>query len=217
MAITTTAGMRAVLLQAEISGQLEKLLAITNTDNVYYKDGETEVKLTAKIAEIIASIASLPTSSGVTAEIETATTNLYNQIMGITAEDGTPVKEAFDTLKEVANYLDAHGDVVQGFTTDINGLKTAVETLQTGMTQVEASETNGNIKVDGAEVTVYTHPATHPASMITDTADKVMMTADEREKLSGVAAGASAVVSSSGEGDAATEAPISKLVLQIIE
>ena len=57
MAITTTAGMRAVLLQAEINGQLEKLLAITNTDNVYYKDGETEVKLTSKIAGIIASIA----------------------------------------------------------------------------------------------------------------------------------------------------------------
>lgn len=36
----------------------------------------------------------------------------------------------------------------------------------------------------------YQHPASHPASMITDTAEKVVMTATERSKLSGIEAGA---------------------------
>lgn len=37
-----------------------------------------------------------------------------------------------------------------------------VDALADGATKVEASETNGNIKIDGTEVTVYTHP-THTA------------------------------------------------------
>ena len=35
-------------------------------------------------------------------------------------------------------------------------------------TKVEASETNGNIKVDGDEVTVYSHPESHTVSEISD-------------------------------------------------
>ena len=132
-----------------------------------------------------------------------------------TAEDGATVNEAYDTLKEVAEYLTAHGDVVQGFTTDIAGLKTAVEALQSGMTKVEHSDTNGNVKVDGAEVVVYQHPATHPASMITDTAEKVMMTATERQKLGGIAAGASAIVSGTGTVADATAVPT--LMIKVIE
>lgn len=107
------------------------------------------------------------------------------------------------------------GDVVQGFTNDIAGLKTAVETLQSGMTKVEHSDTNGNVKVDGAEVVVYQHPATHPASMITDTAEKVMMTAAERTKLGGVAAGDSAIVSGTGTVADATAVPT--LMIKVIE
>lgn len=40
-------------------------------------------------------------------------------------------------------------------------------------TKVEASETNGNIKVDGEEVTVYSHPESHTASEISDFATEV--------------------------------------------
>lgn len=116
---------------------------------------------------------------------------------------------------EVNGVLTDHGDVVQGFTNDIAGLKTAVETLQSGMTKVEHSDTNGNVKVDGAEVVVYQHPATHPASMITDTAEKVMMTAAERTKLGGVAAGASAIVSGTGTVADATAVPT--LMIKVIE
>lgn len=66
-----------------------------------------------------------------------------------------------------------------------------------------------------AEVVVYQHPATHPASMITDTADKVMMTATERQKLGGVTAGASAIVSGAGTVADATAVPT--LMIKVIE
>lgn len=36
--------------------------------------------------------------------------------------------------------------------------------IQTGATKVEASQTNGNIKINGSETTVYTHPTTTAAA-----------------------------------------------------
>ena len=215
MAFTTSDKMKMVIFQDEVNGVLTDLMARSHVDNVIYEEGGQQKALSTKLAEIIAAIALKANSADVTAEIKAADDALYNKIMGITAEDGTTVNEAYDTLKEVAEYLTAHGDVVQGFTTDIAGLKTAVEALQSGMTQVEHSDTKGNVKVDGAEVVVYQHPATHPASMITDTAEKVMMTAAERTKLGGVAAGASAIVSGTGTVADATAVPT--LMIKVIE
>lgn len=190
-------------------------MARTHVDNVIYEEGGKQIALSEKLASLIATVAAKADSAAVTADIKTATDNLYNKIMGITAEDGAPVAEAYDTLKEVANYLTEHGSVVQGFTNDISGLKKSVEDLKTGMTKVEKSDTNGNVKVDGAEVVVYQHPASHPASMITDTAEKVMMTAAERTKLSGVTAGASAIVS--GTGAVADASAVPTLMIKVIE
>ena len=215
MAFTTSDKMKMVIFQDEVNGVLTDLMARSHVDNVIYEEGGQQKALSTKLAEIIAAVALKADSTTVTADIKAANDALYNKIMGITAEDGATVNEAYDTLKEVAEYLTAHGDVVQGFTTDIAGLKTAVESLQSGMTMVEHSDTNGNVKVDGAEVVVYQHPATHPASMITDTAEKVMMTATERQKLGGIAAGASAIVSGTGTVADATAVPT--LMIKVIE
>lgn len=215
MAFTTSEKMKMVIFQDEVNGVLTDLMARSHVDNVIFEEGGKQIALSTKLAEIIATIAAKADSAAVTNDIKAANDALYNKIMGITAEDGATVNEAYDTLKEVAEYLTAHGEVVQGFTTDIANLKKTVETLQTGMTKVEKSDTNGNVKVDGAEVVVYQHPATHPASMITDTADKVMMTAAEREKLGGVAAGASAIVSGTGTVADATAVPT--LMIKVIE
>lgn len=215
MAFTTSEKMKMVIFQDEVNGVLTDLMARSHVDNVIFEEGGKQIALSTKMAEIIAAIAVKADSANVTAEIKAANDALYNKIMGITAEDGTTVNETFDTLKEIAEYLTTHGEVVQGFTTDIANLKKTVETLQTGMTKVEKSDTNGNVKVDGAEVVVYQHPATHPASMITDTADKVMMTAAERQKLGGVAAGASAIVSGTGTVADATAVPT--LMIKVIE
>lgn len=215
MAFTKSDKLKQVIFQEEIDGVLTDLMARTHVDNVIYEEGGKQIALSEKLASLIATVAAKADSATVTADIKTATDNLYNKIMGITAEDGTPVAEAYDTLKEVANYLTEHGSVVQGFTNDISGLKKSVEDLKTGMTKVEKSDTNGNVKVDGAEVVVYQHPASHPASMITDTAEKVMMTAAERTKLSGVTAGASAIVS--GTGAVADASAVPTLMIKVIE
>lgn len=215
MAFTKSNKLKQVIFQEEIDGVLIDLMARTHVDNVIYEEGGKQIALSEKLASLIATVAAKADSAAVTADIKTATDNLYNKIMGITAEDGTPVAEAYDTLKEVANYLTEHGSVVQGFTNDISGLKKSVEDLKTGMTKVEKSDTNGNVKVDGAEVVVYQHPASHPASMITDTAEKVMMTAAERTKLSGVTAGASAIVS--GTGAVADASAVPTLMIKVIE
>lgn len=215
MAFTKSDKLKQVIFQEEIDGVLTDLMARTHVDNVIYEEGGKQIALSEKLASLIATVATKADSNNVTADIKTATDNLYNKIMGITAEDGAPVAEAYDTLKEVANYLTEHGSVVQGFTNDISGLKKSVEDLKTGMTKVEKSDTNGNVKVDGAEVVVYQHPASHPASMITDTAEKVMMTAAERAKLSGVTAGASAIVS--GTGAVADASAVPTLMIKVIE
>ena len=215
MAFTKSDKLKQVIFQEEIDGVLTDLMARTHVDNVIYEEGGKQIALSEKLASLIATVATKADSNNVTADIKTATDNLYNKIMGITAEDGAPVAEAYDTLKEVANYLTEHGSVVQGFTNDISGLKKSVEDLKTGMTKVEKSDTNGNVKVDGAEVVVYQHPTSHPASMITDTAEKVMMTAAERTKLSGVTAGASAIVS--GTGAVADASAVPTLMIKVIE
>lgn len=215
MAFTKSDKLKQVIFQEEIDGVLTDLMARTHVDNVIYEEGGKQIALSEKLASLIATVAAKADSAAVTADIKTATDNLYNKIMGITAEDGAPVAEAYDTLKEVANYLTEHGSVVQGFTNDISGLKKSVEDLKTGMTKVEKSDTNGNVKVDGAEVVVYQHPASHPASMITDTAEKVMMTAAERTKLSGVTAGASAIAS--GTGAVADASAVPTLMIKVIE
>lgn len=215
MAFTKSDKLKQVIFQEEIDGVLTDLMARTHVDNVIYEEGGKQIALSEKLASLIATVAAKADSAAVTADIKTATDNLYNKIMGITAEDGAPVAEAYDTLKEGANYLTEHGSVVQGFTNDISGLKKSVEDLKTGMTKVEKSDTNGNVKVDGAEVVVYQHPASHPASMITDTAEKVMMTAAERTKLSGVTAGASAIVS--GTGAVADASAVPTLMIKVIE
>lgn len=215
MSITTSANMKKAIFQQEIGGVLYDLLALTHVDNVIFENTDgSKVALSEKLAEIIAAVALKADSTTVTADIKAANDALYKKIMGL-ANDDTTVNEAYDTLKEVADYLTEHGDVVQGFTNDIEDLKTTVKTLQTGMTKVEHSDTNGNIKVDGAEVQVYRHPATHPADMIEDTATKVVMTAAEREKLSGVTAGASAIVS--GTGTVAEASNVPTLMIKIIE
>ena len=53
-------------------------------------------------------------------------------------------------------------------------------------TKVADSSTNGNILVDDEEVTVYTHPENHPATMITEDATHRFVTDEEKEKWNSV-------------------------------
>lgn len=86
-------------------------------------------------------------------------------------------KDSLDTLTEIAQWIQDHPDDAAAMNTAIaklNGIvagiggedddyatvMAAIEGKIAGATKVEASEINGNIKIDGEETTVYTHPTT---------------------------------------------------------
>ena len=94
-------------------------------------------------------------------------------------------QESLDTLTEIAQWIQDHPDDAAAMNTAISKLNgivagiggedddyatvmaaiegkiaAAMESISAGATKVEASETNGNIKIDGVETTVYTHPTT---------------------------------------------------------
>lgn len=272
---------KKVLLSKKVNNVIYDIFPKTSAEIVVY--GESTVAAT--LAQFATDLSNVYTKGETDTAIQESATNLYNQIMGITAEDGATVTEAYDTLKEVAAWIDEHGDIAAGFTTDIAALKTAVgdensglvkamadaqaaiesndddiaalqtavsnletavgdansglvkamadavaridaleedvedhetrigalettvggddsglvkkvadiETqvnslIEVGGTKVEASETNGNIKVDGVEVNVYTHPETHAATMIVEDDDHQFVTASEKATIASAAA-----------------------------
>ena len=59
-------------------------------------------------------------------------------------------------------------------------VKQVAELVERDGCHVEGSETNGNIVVDGEEVVVYTHPETHPATMIVEDDEHQFVTAEEK-------------------------------------
>lgn len=84
-------------------------------------------------------------------------------------------QESLDTLTEIAQWIQDHPDDAAAMNTAIaklNGIvagiggedddyatvMAAIEGKIAAATKVEASEINGNIKIDGEETTVYTHP-----------------------------------------------------------
>lgn len=70
-------------------------------------------------------------------------------------------KESMDTLAEIAAWIQAHPDDAAAINSDLTAVKNRVQALENvGATKVEESATNGNVKVDGTEVAVYTLPDT---------------------------------------------------------
>jgi hypothetical protein len=74
-------------------------------------------------------------------------------------------------------------------TTTIDGKMSAadkvkLDSITANADKVEASANNGNIKINGSETVVYTHPATHAPSIIAQDANNRFMTDTEKTKLS---------------------------------
>lgn len=137
-------------------------------------------------------IAALETTVGKAAEGENPATGLIKDIAdnaaAITAEEAR-AKAAEVANATAASEAKAAADAAQG---DVNAIaadylkaadKTALEdsigdvsdrvtaienkSISDGANKVEKSDTNGNIKIDGAETVVYTHPAEHAISEVT--------------------------------------------------
>ena len=151
-------------------GELEA--AVKAITDVYATDDEVAAAIeplavkTQVAADIAAATADMATNAAVSQAVSDAVDALI---------DGAP--GTYDTLKEIADYIAQDGeaaaamteliatkvDKVEGMGLSANDFTDALlaklNAISEGANKVEASETNGNIKVDGAEVTVYTHPA----------------------------------------------------------
>ena len=160
--------MKNVSLQMMINGVLTDIMVKTGADNVIVNSstGETlSARLTSIASDIESAVAGGLTSTQVSTMISTAIDNLIN---------GAPA--AYDTLKEIADYLATHQneytalvstvagkvDKVDGKGLSANDFTTALlnklNAIAEGATKVEASSTNGKVKINGTETTVYTHP-----------------------------------------------------------
>lgn len=137
-------------------------------------------------------IAALETTVGKAAEGENHATGLIKDIAdnaaAITAEEArakaaetanataaSEAKAAADVAQDnvdaiAADYLKAADKTaLEGSIGDVSDRVTAIEnkSISDGANKVEKSDTNGNIKIDGAETVVYTHPAEHAISEVT--------------------------------------------------
>lgn len=137
-------------------------------------------------------IAALETTVGKAAEGENHATGLIKDIAdnaaAITAEEArakaaeaanataaSEAKAAADAAQDnvdaiAADYLKAADKTaLEGSIGDVSDRVTAIEnkSISDGANKVEKSDTNGNIKIDGAETVVYTHPAEHAISEVT--------------------------------------------------
>lgn len=98
--------------------------------------------------------------------------------------DGTVVK----TLAKLSDDTHTHTNketldsITAAFTTALN---TKLSGIATGATKTEASVTNGNIKINGSEITVYTHPASHAASIITQDSTHRFVSDTEKSNWNG--------------------------------
>lgn len=115
------ANVKKAILRALIEGVLTDLMVKTNVENVYLTDGTTT--LAAKLSEVITSLNAKATPADVTAAVQA----LRAELMG----EGVP--EAYDTFKELADYVAAHEDVAAALEAAIGNKadKSALNAIQT--------------------------------------------------------------------------------------
>ncbi len=96
--------------------------------------------------------------------VNITTDNTENKNNKVTAWSSTTTDAHYPSEKLVKDSLDDKVDKVTGKGLSTNDYTTAEKTklggISEGANKVESSNTNGNIKIDGTETTVYTHPTT---------------------------------------------------------
>ena len=173
-----------ILEQIKIEGALAELLSKTNGENVTVTYNGAETTLTAALATIYTSLTDLPTGDGVDAKISAA-------IDGLVA--GAPA--AYDTLKEIADYIAAHKDVSDALSAAIENKvdKVTGKGLSTeDFTTALKSKLDSLPAITAAQVTAWTNKA--EKSVATSSADGLMSKADKArlDGLRGVRYGATA-------------------------
>ena len=172
-----------VYLKKKIGSAIFDIYPHTDAAITAYTKGSgqdvTQTTVAAELAALATGLAGVITEQTVDNKISTATTNLYNQIMGFTdAEGGHTINEAYDTLKEVADYLSGDGgaaatlaalastvgDANGGLVKDTADLKTTVGDSTSGLVkdvadnasaigalETTVGDTNGGLVKDVAD------------------------------------------------------------------
>lgn len=156
------------ILQMKIEGVLKEAWIKTGADNIIVNESTNETlatRLALLAADISSAVAGGVTTSQVQEMIDTAVGGII---------DNAP--EAYDTLKEVATYIEEHEDAAAALNAAIgnkvdkvagkgltandftDALLEKLNGISAGANKVAKSETNGNIKIDDVETVVYTHP-----------------------------------------------------------
>ena len=144
-----------------------------------YKAQVSESDLDTALQAVVANVGTLIGSDTGKSARTIANEELAAQLIPADAQD------SLNTLQEIADWIQDHPADASAMNTAITKLQAivagiggedddyatviaaiegkiaaAMESISAGATKVEASETNGNIKIDGEETTVYTHPTT---------------------------------------------------------
>ncbi|MBQ6713155.1 MAG: hypothetical protein IJN28_05155 [Selenomonadales bacterium] len=156
------------ILQAKIEGVIKQIDVRTGSASVIV-DQATGKTLATALAEIIADLESAVAGGLTATQVET----MINEKIAALV-DSAP--STLDTLKEIATAITTNQGVIdqlnaaignkvdkvdgKGLSTNdfTTALLTKLNGIAEGATKVEASSTNGNIKINGTEKTVYKHP-----------------------------------------------------------
>lgn len=124
---------KKAIIQAMVEGVLVDLMVQTNAENVMVDENTT---LAAKLAAVLADVAAVP------ATVNTAISALRTELMG----EGVP--EAYDTFKELADYIENHQEAADALTAAIGEKadKTTVEAIQETISGLGALATKNTVE-----------------------------------------------------------------------
>lgn len=112
---------RNAILKTKIEQEIVELMVKSQVSNIYMDDGSTT--LAAKLAEMVTSINEKAKKTDVTSEISSAVSTAIDGLI-----DGAP--GTYDTLKEIADYITAHEEVVTALNAAIGNKVDKVEGKQ---------------------------------------------------------------------------------------
>ena len=126
---------KKAIIQARVQGVLTDLMPFNNAESVMVNQTTT---LPDKLAEILSAVAELPTRDTVTAAIAA----LRTELMG----DGVP--EAYDTFKELADYIETHQEAADALTAAVGSKadKATVEAIQATISGLGALATKDAVE-----------------------------------------------------------------------
>lgn len=153
------------IIKTMIENEIVEIMVKTNAPNVVMEEN-TGKTLSAAVAEIIALIATKATP----ADIDSRINALVN---------GAPA--AYDTLKEIADYIAQNESVVTALNAAIGN---KVDKISGKGLSTNDFTTALKTKLEG--LSNYTHPATHPATMIVEDATHKFVTQAQKDKLDGI-------------------------------